>query len=69
MLIKNGKNKQIQKNPESANTMIENLVELLYKDKDFEKEQIERLQKYRGEDIAISFTENLFIFQIHQNDF
>ena len=55
--------KQIQKNPESANTMIENLVELLYKDQDFEKEQIERLQKYRGEDIAISFTENLFIFQ------
>ena len=55
--------KKYKKDPVSVEKDADKFCGRLYKEKDYDLERIERLQKYRGEDIAISFTENLFIFQ------
>jgi len=55
--------KQYKKDPESAQKDTERMVDRLYKDKDFDVERIERLQRYQGDDIAPYFSEDLFVFQ------
>ena len=55
--------KQLEKDPESFNKKMSEMIDRFYKDKDIDVERIERLQRFRGEDIAPFFSEPLFIFQ------